>query len=82
MIPVWKKEKTELKTVHSHTLQDVTMRVSLAFQAFFHRVKAGEKAVYPRFKGKGCRTYAVELKNQQHQTVNCLKRDFNLQSLT
>jgi putative transposase len=53
MIPVWKKEKTELKTVHSHTLQDVTMRVDLAFQAFLRRLKAGEKAGYPRFKGKG-----------------------------
>jgi len=27
------------------------------------------------------RTYAVELKNKQYQTVNCLKHDFNLQSL-
>jgi putative transposase len=35
MIPIWKKEKPELKNVHSHTLQDVTMRVDLAFQAFF-----------------------------------------------
>jgi len=53
MIPIWKKEKPELKTVHSHTLQDVTMRVDLAFQAFFRRLKQGEKAGYPRFKGKG-----------------------------
>ena len=53
MIPIWKKDKPELKTVHSHTLQDVTMRVDLAFQAFFRRVKVGEKAGYPRFKGKG-----------------------------
>jgi putative transposase len=34
-------------------LQDVVMRVDLAFQAFFRRVKAGEKPGYPRFKGKG-----------------------------
>ncbi|MGI5992724.1 MAG: RNA-guided endonuclease InsQ/TnpB family protein [Methanosarcina sp.] len=53
MIPIWKKNKPELKNVHSHTLQDVTVRVDLAFQAFFRRVKAGEKAGYPRFKGKG-----------------------------
>lgn len=53
MIPIWKKDKPELKAIHSHTLQDVTMRVDLAFQAFFRRVKAGEKAGYPRFKGKG-----------------------------
>ena len=53
MIPIWKKDKPELKEVHSHVLQDITMRVDLAFQAFFRRVKAGEKAGYPRFKGKG-----------------------------
>jgi putative transposase len=53
MIPIWKKDKPELKNVHSHTLQDVTMRVDLAFQAFFRRVKAGETPGYPRFKGKG-----------------------------
>jgi putative transposase len=29
------------------------MRVDLAFQAFFRRVKAGETPGYPRFKGKG-----------------------------
>ena len=29
------------------------MRVDLAFQAFFRRIKAGEKTGYPQFKGKG-----------------------------
>ena len=53
MIPIWKKDKPELKSVHSHTLQDVTMRIDLAFQAFFRRLKTGEKPGYPRFKGKG-----------------------------
>ncbi len=52
MIPIWKKDKPKLKGVHSHTLQDITMRVDLAFQAFFRRVKAGENPGYPRFKGK------------------------------
>lgn len=28
------------------------------------------------------RTYVDELKNQQHQTIDCLKRDFNSQSLS
>jgi len=27
------------------------------------------------------RTYAVQLKNQQRQTINCIKRNLNLQSL-
>ena len=53
MIPVWKKEKPELKTVHSQVLQEVIKRVDLAFQAFFRRVKAGETPGYPRFKGYG-----------------------------
>jgi len=52
MLPIWKADKPDLKQAHSMVLQDVTMRVELAFQAFFRRVKAGEAAAgYPRFKG-------------------------------
>ncbi|AKB76247.1 Mobile element protein [Methanosarcina lacustris Z-7289] len=51
MIPIWKKDKPELKEVHSQVLQEVVKRVDLAFQAFFRRVKSGEKPGYPRFKG-------------------------------
>lgn len=53
MIPIWKKDKPELKTVHSQVLQEVIKRVDLAFQAFFRRVKTGETPGYPRFKGYG-----------------------------
>jgi len=54
----WKKDHPELKTVHSQVLQNVAVRVDLAFQAFFRRVKenklkAGETPGYPRLKGKG-----------------------------
>lgn len=52
-IPLWKKERPELSTVYSQVLQDVSLRVDLAFKAFFRRVKPGEKPGYPRFKGKG-----------------------------
>ncbi|NVO66923.1 RNA-guided endonuclease InsQ/TnpB family protein [Methanofollis tationis] len=53
-IPLWKKERPELSTVYSQVLQDVSMRVDLAFKAFFRRVKAGEKEPgFPRFKGRG-----------------------------
>lgn len=53
MLPIWKESKPELKTVHSQVLQDVVLRVNLAFRAFFRRVQSGEKEVgYPRFKGK------------------------------
>lgn len=38
--------------VHSHILQIVIQDLDQAFQSFFRRVKAGEKAGYPRFKGK------------------------------
>ncbi len=47
----WKKDHAELKTVHSQVLQNVAIRVELAFQAFFRRVKAGETPGYPRLKG-------------------------------
>ena len=52
-IPLWKKERPELSTVYSQVLQNVTLRVDLAFKAFFRRLKSGEKPGYPRFKGKG-----------------------------
>ncbi|MDQ3249208.1 MAG: helix-turn-helix domain-containing protein, partial [Chloroflexota bacterium] len=58
MLPDWKAEKPDLKRVHSMVLQDVTLRVDLAFQAFFRRVKSGEEEPGgvpsgPRFKGYG-----------------------------
>lgn len=40
------------KNVHSHVLQTVVQDLDKAFDAFFRRVKAGEKAGYPRFKGR------------------------------
>jgi putative transposase len=53
MLPGWKKGKPELSQVYSQVLQEVCTRVDLAFQAFFRRVKAGEKPGYPRFRGRG-----------------------------
>jgi putative transposase len=54
MLPDWKAERKTLKLVHSQVLQNVQVRVDLAFKAFFRRVKAGEQdAGYPRFKGFG-----------------------------
>jgi putative transposase len=59
----WRKKSPELKDVHSHLLQNVALRVNLAFTAFFRRVKAGETPSrssvagktpgFPRFKGVG-----------------------------
>lgn len=52
-LPQLKKEFPEFKQVYSQVLQDVCRRLDNTFQAFFRRLKNGEKAGYPRFKGKG-----------------------------
>ena len=49
----WKEAHPELREVHSQALQNVAVRVELAFQAFFRRVKHGENPGYPRIKGAG-----------------------------
>jgi len=52
-ITTWKASHPELPQVHSQVLQDVSVRVDLAFKAFFRRVKAGETPGFPRVKGDG-----------------------------
>ena len=49
----WRRDFPELAEVHSHLLQNVALRVNLAFTAFFRRVKNGETPGFPRFKGVG-----------------------------
>src|SRR5207249_300093 len=51
-LPALKAERPSLATVHSQVLQNVAVRIDLAFQAFFRRVKAGEQPGYPRFRGR------------------------------
>jgi putative transposase len=41
-----------LREVHSQVLQDVLRRLDKTFTNFFRRIQKGEKAGYPRFKGK------------------------------
>ena len=53
LLPAWRQEHPELREVYSQVLQNVQERVDLGFKAFFRRVKAGEKAGYPRFRGQG-----------------------------
>ncbi len=54
LLPAWKAERPALKIVHSQVLQNVSIRVDLAFKAFFRRVRAGDpEAGYPRFRGHG-----------------------------
>src|SRR5436190_13966279 len=51
MLPLWKQTRPSLKLVHSQVLQNVQVRLDLAFQAFFRRVKEGaEDLGYPRYK--------------------------------
>ena len=40
------------KNIHSHILQVAVADLDKAFQAFFRRVKAGQKPGYPRFRGR------------------------------
>lgn len=52
-LPELKVSRPSLKNVHSQVLQNVAVRVDLAFKAFYQRVKRGEEAGCPRFKGEG-----------------------------
>src|SRR5712691_1078054 len=51
---ILKQERPTLKQVHSQVLQNVAVRVDLAFKTFFRRVREHAKEPgFPRFKGKG-----------------------------
>src|SRR5689334_17339401 len=51
-LPALKAERPRLSGVQSQVLQNVAVRIDLAFQAFFRRVKAGELPGYPRVRGQ------------------------------
>jgi len=46
-----KQSNSALREVHSQILQNVAVRIDLAFKAFFRRVQAKEEPGYPRFRG-------------------------------
>jgi putative transposase len=46
-----KTNNTYMRQVHSQVLQDVALRLERGFENYFERIKKGEKAGYPRFKG-------------------------------
>ena len=53
-MPALKTERPALAGVQSQVVQNVAVRIDRAFQAFFRRVRAGEKEPgYPRFRGQG-----------------------------
>ncbi len=47
-----KEQDLKYDSVHSQVLQNLAVRLDLAFKAFFRRVKAGENPGFPRFKSK------------------------------
>jgi len=47
------KTAHKIHLAHSQVLQNVAIRVDLAFKSFFRRIKTSDKPGYPRFKGKG-----------------------------
>src|SRR5215831_14646276 len=53
-LPALKTERPSLAGVQSQVLQNVAVRIDLAFKAFFRRCNAGqEQPGYPRFRGSG-----------------------------
>lgn len=48
-----REARPEYASIHVHLLQDALARLDRAYRAFFRRVKAGEKAGFPRFRGRG-----------------------------
>lgn len=50
-IPHLVQERPGLALIHSQVLQNVADRLDKSYQAFFRRVKSGEIAGFPRFKG-------------------------------
>lgn len=53
MLPEWKREDSRLRAVYAQVLQEVCIRVDLAFKNFFRRCQSGEKPGYPQLKEKG-----------------------------
>ncbi len=51
-LPEIKEIRPDVAEIHSQVLQDVLRRLDKAFQAFFRRVKKGEKAGFPRFRSR------------------------------
>jgi putative transposase len=51
-LPALKRQRPSLKNVHSQVLQNVGVRIDLAFKAFLRRCRDGEAPGYPRFRGR------------------------------
>jgi len=49
-LTVWRKEDEQLNAINAQSQQVTLKRLALAFQAFFRRLKSGDKPGFPRFK--------------------------------
>jgi len=83
LLPKFRKENESLSLCNYSSLQQTLRRLDKSFKAFFRRVKAGEKAGYPRFKsadrfntiayatlGDGCQ---IKENRLYLQNVGCIK---------
>jgi len=52
VLPEIKAARPEFAALGSHALQQTLYKLHLGFQAFFRRVKAGQKPGFPRFKSR------------------------------
>jgi len=73
--PKWRKQYPEIADVHSQVLQNISLRVELAFAAFFRRVKkndgkAGEKPGFPRVKGDGYDSFCYPGSSVGYSVIN------------
>lgn len=70
MLPVWKLAKPELRLVQSQVLQNVQVRVDLAFQSFFRRVREGaEDPAFPVSSNSG-----ATIRSPIHNTARIWER--------
>jgi putative transposase len=51
-LPEIKTIREDIRGVHSQVLQEVLKRLDKAFEAFFRRLKSGDKAGFPRFRSR------------------------------
>jgi putative transposase len=51
-LPEIKIVRDDIRGVHSQVLQEVLKRLDKAFEAFFRRLKSGDKAGFPRFRSR------------------------------
>ena len=52
-LPFLKEDRPSLKQVHSQVLQNVAVRVDLAFQSFYRRCQQGRQARLSALQGVG-----------------------------